>query len=91
LAKQFYLIVVTETKPKEIDMSNIEAAKIAIEAKIKAHYDKAPDSWSPEFELWAEEMDELTQEQRYLERGNDDDDEDYQSCSNDEYFGSNDD
>ena len=73
-------------------MNNIEAAKIEIEKKIKAHYDKAPDSWSPKFELWAEEMDELVQEQGYLERGNDDeDDEDYQSCSNDEYFGSNDD
>ena len=71
-------------------MNAIEAAKIAIEAKIKAHYGKEPDSWSPEFELWAEEMDELVQEQGYLERGNDDD-EDYQSCSNDEYFGSNDD
>ena len=54
-------------------MKNIEAAKIAIEAKIKAHYDKAPDSWSPEFELWAEEMDELVQEQGDLERGDDDD------------------
>ena len=72
-------------------MNNIEAAKIEIEKKIKAHYDKAPDSWSPKFELWAEEMDELVQKQGDLERGDDDDDEDYQSCSNDEYFGSNDD
>jgi hypothetical protein len=71
-------------------MKNIEAAKIAIESKIKNHYDKVPNSCSPEFEMWCEEMAELIKEQGYLERYNQDDEE-YQSCSNEEYFGPNDD
>ena len=71
-------------------MKNIEAAKIAIESKIKSHYDKVPHPCSPEFENWCEEMNELIQEQGYLERYNENDEE-YRNCDNDEYFGSNDD